>query len=177
MLHAQMTTTCISGQVICCSAAVFVNNAVTITPGVTQLPPNCVSPNCVTATADGTYPTVFNNDGVDASFGLTAKILLDELRLDGRKVQSLEVPNSTQRGISQSKDQMVTSFSSKSELALNLSLDHRTVTFMGYLAPIGAIDVSNSNTPDVIDSTNPVPSTYYRLVAEVDERAASTSPR
>src|SRR5579859_7585889 len=37
------------------SRAVFVNNAVTITPGVTQLPPNCVSPNCVTATADGTY--------------------------------------------------------------------------------------------------------------------------
>ncbi|WP_375780791.1 hypothetical protein ACE103_19755 [Bradyrhizobium sp. ma5] len=151
------------------SRAVFVNNAVTITPGVTQLPPNCVSPNCVTATADGTYPTVFNNDGVDGSFGLTAKILLDELRLDGRHVQSLEVPNSAQRGVSQTKDQMVTSFSSKSELALNLSLDHRSVTFMGYLAPIGAIDVSNSNTPDVIDSTNPVPGTYYRLVAEVDE--------
>ncbi|MBR1206521.1 MULTISPECIES: hypothetical protein [unclassified Bradyrhizobium] len=151
------------------SRAVFVNNAVTITPGVTQLPPNCVSPNCVTATADGTYPTVFNNDGVDGSFGLTAKILLDELRLDGRHVQSLEVPNSAQRGISQNKDQMVTSFSSKSELALNLSLDHRSVTFMGYLAPIGAIDVSNSNTPDVIDPTNPVPGTYYRLVAEVDE--------
>ncbi|HEX8028080.1 MAG TPA: hypothetical protein VF491_06445, partial [Vicinamibacterales bacterium] len=128
-----------------------------------------VSPNCVIATADGTYPTVFNNDGVDGSFGLTAKILLDELRLDGRHVQSLEVPNSTQRGISQNKDQMVTSFSSKSELALNLSLDHRSVTFMGYLAPIGTIDVSNSNTPDVIDPTNPVPGTYYRLVAEVDE--------
>ncbi|WP_063775433.1 hypothetical protein [Bradyrhizobium sp. LTSPM299] len=151
------------------SRAVFVNNAVTITPGVTQLPPNCVSPNCVTATADGTYPTVFNNAGVDASFGLTAKISLDELRLDGRQVQSLEVPNSAQRRISQDKDQMVTSFSSKSELALNLSLDHRTVTFMGYLAPIGAVDVSNSNTPDVIDPTNPVPNTYYRMVAEVDE--------
>ncbi|MCC8952559.1 hypothetical protein H8B02_03500 [Bradyrhizobium sp. Pear77] len=151
------------------SRAVFVNNAVTIAPGVTQLPPNCVSPNCVTATADGTYPTVFNNDGVDGSFGLTAKILLDELRLDGRHVQSLEVPNSAQRGVSQNKDQMVTSFSSKSELALNLSLDHRSVTFMGYLAPIGAIDVSNSNTPDVIDPTNPVPGTYYRLVAEVDQ--------
>ncbi|MGY4313193.1 hypothetical protein [Bradyrhizobium sp. JR3.5] len=29
--------------------------------------------------------------------------------------------------------------------------------------------MSNSNTPDVIDPTNPVPGTYYRLVAEVDE--------
>jgi hypothetical protein len=151
------------------SRTVFVNNAVTITPGVTQLPPNCVSPNCVTATADGTYPMVFNNDTVDGSFGLTAKIVLDELELDGRRVQSLEVPNSSQRGITASKDQMVTSFSSKSELALNLSLDRRTVTFMGYLAPIGAIDVSNSNTPDVIDPTNPVPATNFRLVAEVDE--------
>ena len=151
------------------SRAVYVNTAVTITPGVTQLPPNCVSPKCVTATADGTYPTVFNNDGVDGSFGLTAKILLDELHLDGRHVQSLEVPNSAQRGVSQNKDQMVTSLSSKSELALNLSLDHRSVTFMGYLAPIGTIDVSNSNTPDVIDPTNPVPGAYYRLVAEVDE--------
>src|SRR5262249_54789664 len=29
--------------------------------------------------------------------------------------------------------------------------------------------VSNSNTPDVIDPTNPVPATNFRLVAEVDE--------
>ncbi|MBR0932500.1 hypothetical protein [Bradyrhizobium jicamae] len=152
------------------SRALFVNNAATITPGVTQLPPNCVSPNCVTATADGTYPTVFNNDLVDGSFGLTARIVLDELQLDGRHVQSLEVPNSSERGISSNNDQMVTSFSSKSELSLNLSLDHRTVSFMGYLAPIGAIDVSNSNTPFVVDPTNPVPSSYYRVVAEVDEQ-------
>ena len=33
---------------------------------------------------------------------------------------------------------MVTSFSSKSELALNLSTDGRYVTFMGYVAPVGA---------------------------------------
>ncbi len=29
-------------------------------------------------------------------------------------------------------------------------------------------DVSNSNTPGVIDQTNPVQSQYYRTVAEVD---------
>ena len=150
------------------SRAVFVNNSVTITPSVTVLPPNCtLAPSCVTAIADGTYPTVFNNDTVDGSFGLTAKILLDELHLDGRQVRSLEVPSTTQPA--DTKDHMVTSFSSKSELALNLSLDRRTVTFMGYDAPIGAIDVSNSNTPFVVDPTNPVPSTYYRVVAEVDQ--------
>jgi hypothetical protein len=39
---------------------------------------------------------------------------------------------------------------------------------MGYLAPIDALDVSNSNTPAVIDPTNPVPGTDYRVVASVD---------
>jgi hypothetical protein len=65
---------------------------------------------------------------------------------------------------------MVTSFSSKSEIALNLSTDRRFVTFMGYLAPVDTIDVSNSNTPFVVDPTNPVPSQYYRAVAKVDQR-------
>jgi hypothetical protein len=63
---------------------------------------------------------------------------------------------------------MVGSFSSKSEVALNLSADREFVTFMGYLAPIDTLDVSNSNTPFVFDPTNPVPSKIYRLVAQVD---------
>jgi hypothetical protein len=65
-------------------------------------------------------------------------------------------------------DQVVTSFSSKSEIALNLSTDGRVVSFMGYLAPIDAIDVSNSNTPTVLDASNPVPGSNYRVVGEVD---------
>jgi len=150
------------------SRAVYDNSAVSITVGTTQLPPNCTT-GCAAAIAGGSYPQVFNNDTVDGSFGVTSKIMLDELRLDGDHVQSLEVPNSAERGITTSRDQMVTSFSSKSEIALNLSLDHRTVSFMGYLAPVGAIDVSNSNTPDVVDSTNPVTSSYFRVVATVDE--------
>ncbi|WP_051390177.1 hypothetical protein [Bradyrhizobium sp. Ec3.3] len=141
------------------SRTVYDSKATAITPGITQLPPNCIAPNCVTATADGTYPTVFNNVLADGSFGITAKIVLDELRLDGDHVQSLEVPNSTERGVTANKDQMVTSFPSKSEIALNLSLDRSVVSFMGYLAPVGAVDVSNSNTPDVVDPTNPVPAT------------------
>jgi hypothetical protein len=64
---------------------------------------------------------------------------------------------------------MVTSFSSKSELALNLSTDGSLLTFMGYLAPIGAIDVSNSNTPGAVDPTNPVGESFYRTVAQVDQ--------
>jgi hypothetical protein len=65
---------------------------------------------------------------------------------------------------------MVTSFSSKSELALNLSTDDQDVTFMGYLAAVDTLDVSNSNTPGVIDPTNPVPGAFYRVVADVDSK-------
>src|SRR5215471_10717328 len=68
-----------------------------IVPGVTQLPPNCVAPNCVTANAGPSYPTVFNNDLVDASFGVTTKIFLDQLTRRGELVSSLEVPNSSQQ--------------------------------------------------------------------------------
>ena len=141
-----------------------------IAPGVTQLPPNCVAPNCVAAKADGAYPTVFDNNLVDGSFGVTTKIFLDQLTLGGDYVGSLEVPNSAQHNVGPSSDQMVTSFSSKSELALNLSTDGQFVSFMGYLAPLAALDVSNSNTPFVVDQTNPVPGQTYRVVAQVDAR-------
>ena len=75
-------------------------------------------------------------------------------------------------------DQLVTSFSSKSELALNLSTDGQHVTFMGYVARPDALDVSNSNTPGVVDPTNPVPGAYYRAVAQLDPATGgSASPR
>jgi hypothetical protein len=149
------------------SRVVYDNNANNIAVGA-QLPPNCVGSNCVTATDNGAYPNVWNNDLVDASFGITARILLDQLRPSGGFVSSLEVPNSSQRRVGPEKDQMVTSFSSKSEIALNLSTDGRFVTFMGYLAPINAIDVSNSNTPPAVDPTNPVTGSNFRVVAAVD---------
>jgi hypothetical protein len=148
------------------SRVVYDNNPNNVTVGQT-LPPNCVT-GCVTAKFDGTYPTVFNNAPIDGSFGITSKIILDQLTPFGERIGSLEVPNSSQPGITPNSDQMVGSFSSKSEVALNLSADHELVTFMGYLAPIDTLDVSNSNTPLVFDPTNPVPSSYYRLVAQVD---------
>ena len=141
-----------------------------IQPGTTQLPPGCTGANCVTATNGGTYPYVFNNDLADASFGITSRVFLDEITPFGFPLARIEVPNSTVPGVSASSDQLVTSFSSKSELALNLSTDGRYVTFMGYNAPDDALDVSNSNTPGVIDPTNPVPSAYYRVLAQLDAR-------
>jgi hypothetical protein len=147
------------------SRSVYDNKAGNITVGQT-LPPNCTN-SCVTATNDGTYPTVWNNALVDGSFGITSKIFLDQITTAGALISSQQVPNSAHPG--PSKNQMVTSFSSKSELALNLSLDHKSLTFMGYVAPIDAIDVSNSNTPGVVDPTNPVGENVYRAVAQVDQ--------
>ena len=158
------------------SRSVYDNNPKNVVVGVTALPPNCSAPSgsCTTppttAINDGTYPFVWNNDTVDGSFGITSKIFLDQITPGGFVISSLEVPNSSENGVPPTKDQMVTSFSSKSELALNLSTDHRYLTFMGYLAPIDAIDVSNANTPGAVDPTNPVGENIFRVVAQVDAK-------
>ena len=113
------------------------------------------------------YPFVWNTDLTDASFGITSKIFLDQMTPFGLVTGTLEVPNSTQHGITAQSNQAVTSFSSKSEMALNLSTDGRFLTLMGYLAPVDAVDVSNSNTPLAIDPTDPVTSIAYRVVIQV----------
>jgi hypothetical protein len=137
------------------------------------LPPNCTSTTggCAAGTgaiADSVYPYVFNNDTYDASFGITSKILLDQITVHGQLVSTWEVPNSTQTGITPTSDQLVTSFSSKSELGLHLSLDKKFISFMGYVAPVNSVDISNSNTPGAQDPTNPVGLSTYRAAATVD---------
>ena len=167
------------------SRSVYAGEASTVTAGQT-LPPGCVPgtvnipllaggtttvviPNasnsgCNTAVADGTYPTVFNNDTADGSFGVTSPIFLDDITTEGQRLGTLAIPS----------DQIVTSFSSKSELALNRSLDGKSITFMGYRGGAGfltapnQLDVSNSNTPGVVDPSDPVVSQFYRSVAEMD---------
>jgi hypothetical protein len=146
------------------SGSVYDNNPAILTPGVTVLPPGCTT-GCVKATNDGSYPGVWDNALVDGSFGVTSPILLDQITPSGRLVSALQVADGSRGG-----DHMVSSFSSKSELALNLSTNGRYVTFMGYVAQPNAIDVSNSNTPGVIDPTNPVTGAYYRVVAQLDAR-------
>jgi len=188
------------------SRTVYEGNATTITIGET-LPLGCqggstgltvqvptttggttaVTVPCGIATDNGEYPNTFdthnvwNNSGSDGSFGITSPIFLDNITGEGELLGTLPIPT----------DQMVTSFSSKSELALNRSVDGRSITFMGYRGGIGCggsevsptrpnlLDVSASNTPGVCDPTNPVittftsnpvvPAAYYRAVAEVDD--------
>src|ERR1700761_522666 len=153
------------------SRSVYDNNANNVTIGE-MLPPNCDlttagCPTPATAQFDGTYPTVFNNVIADPSFGITSKIYLDQISLLGFRINSIEVPNSDER-LNANADHLVTSFSSKSEIALNLSTSGKYLSFMGYVAPVNAIDVSNSNTPLVIDPTNPVGIEHLRAVARVD---------
>jgi len=143
------------------------------------LPPGCTGttagcPGSTGAIANSAYPVVFNNVTYDPSFGITSKIYLDEISAYGILIESLEVPNSTESGITSTSDQLVTSFSSKSELALHLSLDKNYLSFMGYVAPVNAIDISNSNTPAAPDPTNPDGLSNYRAVATVDKTGAFT---
>ena len=154
------------------SRSVYDNKASNVTLHAI-LPPNCAATTggCSASTGapnNGTYPLVFNNDIYDASFGITSKIFLDQLTPLGWLIDSLEVPNSSQHGIKSTSNQLVTSFSSKSEIALNLSTDGKILTFMGYVAPIDKLDVSNSNTALAVDPTNPVGENVYRAVATVD---------
>jgi hypothetical protein len=128
-----------------------------VVAGTTQLPPGCTGANCVTAIANGNYPYVFNNVTVDPAFGVTSPLYLKQITTSGFPQGVIPVPTS----------ELNTSFSSKSEGALNLSTDGRNVTFMGYVAAPDTVDVSNANTPAVIDPTNPVPGAYYRAVANL----------
>jgi len=145
-----------------------------------------VTVSCGIASDNGEAPNlsdshnVWNNSGSDGSFGVSSPIFLDNLSTDGRLLGTLPIPS----------DQIVTSFSSKSELALNRSIDGRSITFMGYRGGPGCggfpvsptapnlVDVSASSTPGICDPTNSVissfvstpvvPTAYYRAVAEVN---------
>jgi uncharacterized protein (TIGR03437 family) len=153
------------------SRSVYTGTATTVTLGE-ALPPVCpTSAACGTgkAVSNGAYPTVgstsnvWNNDGPDGSFGVTSPIFLDQISpATGSVVNTLAIPS----------NMITTSFSSKSELALNLSADGTAITFMGYMAPPNTVDVSNSNTPAAYDPTNPAGGSYYRAVAQVGANGA-----
>jgi hypothetical protein len=103
-----------------------------------------------TATTGNNYVTVWNNETADASFGVTSLIQLTDLDPNSLQIFSkITVPTS----------QVVTSFSSKSELGLHVTKDAAGdhLIFVGYGgAGVGAIDVSNADAVPGQDPTNPV---------------------
>jgi hypothetical protein len=104
----------------------------------------------VAATSNGNYVTVWNNEKVDASFGVTSPIqLLDMDPASHQILGQLTVPTS----------QVVTSFPSKSEVGLHITKDGSGshLVFVGYGgAGVGALDVSNADAVANQDPTNPV---------------------
>jgi hypothetical protein len=130
-------------------------------------------PNTDTATtpaiAGNDYVNVWTNATVDGSFGITSAIQLTDINpASGQVLSTISVPPS----------QLVTSFSSKSELSIHYVTDSSGaphIVFGGYAgAGVGAIDVSNADAVPGQDPTNPVTfafgSTYAfaRTIASMD---------
>lgn len=102
------------------------------------------------AVASNNYVEVWNNASVDGSFGVTSPILLTDVEPhSGHVFSRLRVPT----------HQVVTSFSSKSELGLHIAGEGpwSRLVFVAYAGPgVGALDVSNSDAVAGQDPTNPV---------------------
>ncbi|HEV1286738.1 MAG TPA: hypothetical protein VNU44_15560 [Bryobacteraceae bacterium] len=174
-ISGQNTFTGFTAGNLVLSRSVYAGDASTVVVGQ-ALPPVCpASANTASAGAcagkasdNGLYASttsasnIFNNNKIDGSFGVTSPIFLDQLTPAGATVNSFAIPS----------NMIVTSFSSKSELAVNLSTDGSVITFMGYVAAPSTVDVSNSNTPAVYDPTNPSGNSYFRAVAQVGANGA-----
>ena len=115
-----------------------------------------------TAVSNGALNTVWNNSTVDGQFGVTSPLTLKDLSATSAKLLASETLPT---------NQIVTSFSSKSELGLSIArtANGPVATFMGY-APGGAgypptaagmLDVSNANSTSYVDPTN-VASQFYK---------------
>ncbi len=148
------------------SGSAYAGTAATVTVGQ-ALPGGGI------ATNNGSYPGVFNNAAADPSFGVTSPIFLNQYRLTGATAAT---PDGSLAIAATGPNGVVTSFPSKSELAINLSADGHSLTFMGYATTVNQLDVSNSNTPAVVDPSNPVTTTpTARAVVQVDANGNQTA--
>jgi hypothetical protein len=117
------------------------------------------------AVAGNNYVSTWNNASVDGSYGVTSPILLTDISaITSFVLHTIPVP----------ADEVVTSFSSKSELGLHITPDNHVV-FVAYgEAGIGALDVSNSDAVAGQDPTNPVTfafgltHAFHRTVVSMD---------
>jgi len=98
---------------------------------------------------------VFNNDGVDSNYSVSTPIDLLDVDTSGNQLLQVKVP----------ADQVTTSFSSKSEGAINFSTGGQDLSFLGYNAAPNTLDPSNSDTPLARDATNPDPAGPFNRVA------------
>ncbi len=140
------------------SSLTYEGSASTVTVGQT-LPNNS---GAITAIGNGAFGNVFQNDTVDANFGVTSPYALNFYSSNGQSAtlrSVFSVPDSSFSG----------SFSSKSEGAINVSANGQAITLLGYNAGINLLDISNTNTPGGTETGNADTATpTYRTVAQVN---------
>ena len=150
--------TFIDGGTLIVSSTTYANvgQVATLTPNTTKQLPGKNAGQSVKPTSTGAYATVFNNKSVDPSFGVTSAITLTDVNVTNH-------PGAVRHTLNIDPAFVATSFSSKSELSLNVArtASGNILTFMGYAnAGVGTLDVSNSDTTAYKDPTNPV-SAYF----------------
>jgi hypothetical protein len=149
--------TLINGDSLLISTTTYedVGQVAGLVAGTTQIPGG-------TANSNGNVNTVWNNSSVDGQFGVTSPLTLQDLNATSGALLSSETLNTSQ---------VEASFSSKSELGLNVTrtASGMVATVMGYtpggvgypaLAP-GMLDVSNADSTSYADPTN-VASQFYK---------------
>jgi hypothetical protein len=145
----------IGGDTLLISTTTYqdVGEVANLVAGVSQLPGSNAGQTS-TAVSNGNLNTVWNNEAGDPSFGVTSAISLSDLNVKTGAVLASTTLNPSI---------VSTSFSSKSELGLNLTKTSSgyVATFMGYAGGgVGNLDVSNSDTTAFKDTTNPVTSFF-----------------
>jgi hypothetical protein len=109
---------------------------------------------------------VFFNSTPDGNFGVTSPLTLTQYTPGGIPNGVLNLPAAS---ATNAADGIVTSFSSKSEGSLTISPNGQTVTLMGYSAPVGAVDVSNAQTPGALEPGNTdIATPTYRVAATIN---------
>ncbi len=153
--NAARATDFIGGDTLLISTTTYqdVGEVANLVAGVSQLP-GANAGETSTAVSNGNLNTVWNNEVGDPSFGVTSAISLSDLNVNTGAVLASTTLNPSI---------VSTSFSSKSELGLNLTKTSSgyVATFMGYAGGgVGKLDVSNSDTTAFKDTTNPVTSFF-----------------
>jgi len=106
------------------------------------------------------FPAIFNDPSVS---GIQGSVFIDSYRDEpfSRRIGTLPLT-----ALSAGGTIITTSFSSKSEGALHRSADGQFLTYMGYVGPVGAEGVSNSETTDPAAQIASAPGPFFdRAVA------------
>ena len=158
----------LAGDILVSSSTYQDTGAVTGLSVGTQIPTISTTALAVSGGAgvNGDPLGVFFNSSPDGNFGVTSTLTLTQYTPGGTANYVLNLPAASAIN---ANNGIVTSFPSKSEGALSVSADGTNVSIMGYSAPVGAVDVSNSQTPGALEPGNTDTATpTYRSIATIN---------